>query len=360
MKKITHLIDLNDFNLNIVEQLLDKAIQIKQDVNLYKNLMAGKIMGSIFFEPSTRTQFSFQTAIFKLGGQFLGLTDLNKSSMAKGESFSDTIKIMSLYSDILVIRHSKDGAARAASLISKCPIINGGDGIHLHPTQTLTDLLTIKELKNRLDGLKIGFCGDLKFSRPINSLVRFLLHKKNNEFFFISSKNLQISKFLKDELKKYGNYFIELENLNEIISQLDVLYMTRVQQERFKNVNDYEIEKGNYKLNPTNLKLTKNDLIIMHPLPRVDEIDPQIDSDNRAVYFLQASNGVFARMALISELFGSLHGVQNNVFERSDVLDINCSNENCVSRVALELPKLFYKTENSYRCTYCDEEILTI
>lgn len=349
------LIDLNDFDLVDVENVLDRAIDIKKNVGDFSKSMVGKIMGSLFLEPSTRTQFSFQAAMMRLGGQFLGFSDPQKSSFAKGESFRDTLKIMGIYSDLLVIRHRKDGAARAASMFAGCPVINAGDGVHLHPTQTLVDLLTIRQLKGGCCGLTFGFCGDLKFGRPVNSLVRMLCRYGNNRFVFVSTKEQQISKFLRGFLEERKIGFVECGSLEEVISSLDVLYMTRVQRERFKNPVDYENQKGRFRLNKKVLGAAKSDLVVLHPLPRNDEIDCEVDSDGRAAYFLQAENGIYGRMALILQLFDEFKGRVDDCFGDAKIFNRVCLNENCITRFEVDLPQFFSEKNGYLNCSYCDE-----
>lgn len=354
-----NFVDLNDFSLDEVQGLIEKAAEIKSKPSVFSNKMAGKILASLFFEASTRTQFSFQAAMLRLGGQFLGFSNPKTSSIAKGESFSDTIRIMSSYGDLIAVRHGCDGAARAASFYSKCPVINAGDGIHLHPTQTLADLLTLHQLKRRFNSLTIGVCGDLKFGRPVNSLVRTLSRFGENSFVFISTQELKISNFLKRFVERQHCSFSECCSLEQAIPKLDVLYMTRVQQERFKNAADYEKQKGAFKLTSKVLSLAKPNLILMHPLPRVDEIDNDVDSDNRAAYFLQAENGVYARMALILMLLngqvqkGEKIGSNNKI----KVLSRVCCNERCISRVEPDLPHRFVEKNGFLNCAYCDEEV---
>ena len=293
-----------------------------------------------------------------MGGQCLCFSNIVKSSLAKGESFSDTVKTMSMYSDFIVIRHKCDGAARAASIVAKCPVINAGDGVHLHPTQTLIDLFTIKELKNTLEGLVVGFCGDLKFSRPVNSLVLELCKKFCNKFIFISTNEQKISNYLSDFLKKFDIEFLENTSLEAVISKLDVLYMTRVQKERFQDVADYEKQKSRFILNNKILNSAKSDLSILHPLPRVDEISVEVDCDPRAAYFLQILNGVFVRMALISKILSSFENY--NIVKLSKKIKIEkvCSNANCISHFDSTLPRLFNSVfGDGLFCFYCDKKV---
>ena len=355
-----NFIDLNDFNLNEIQGLLEQAIKIKSNFKMFSKHLNGCILASLFFEPSTRTQFSFQAAMAKLGGQFLGFSNPNVSSISKGESFSDTVKIMGSYADLLVIRHSCDGAARAATFCTDRSIINAGDGIHLHPTQTLADLLTLKQKKQGFSNLVVGVCGDLKFGRPVNSLVRALCQFKGNSFVFISTEELKISSFLKNFIERSHCDYVECNSLEQVISKLDVLYMTRVQRERFKNLDDYNKQKGYFKLTSKLLNLAKSNLLILHPLPRVDEIDCEVDSDCRAAYFLQAENGVYARMALILKLINGEFCKNDNEHDlkfKFEILNRVCSNVNCISRFEPSLPKRFVKKTNFLSCAYCDAKV---
>ena len=348
-----HLIDLDDFSLNEIDSIINKAIEIKNNQHKFLDVMHGKIIGTLFYEPSTRTQMSFQTAMLKLGGQVIGFNNPQNSSIAKGENFKDTIKVIGGYADIIAIRHPLEGAAKAASLFSDCPIINAGDGSHLHPTQTLTDLLTISEQKNTLSGLNLGFCGDLKYGRTVHSLVKMMLKYENNKFIFISTKELQIPKYIKDMIIASGNYYEELFSLEDAIEKLDILYMTRIQRERFKSMQDYNMQKNVFKLTTDKLERASPNMIILHPLPRVDEIDIAVDNDPRALYFKQASNGVFVRMALI------LHILSAKNTEAVERINLNecCTNKLCITNHEKYLPHYFKKNKNDYFCEYCSREL---
>lgn len=349
-----HLVDLDDFSLEEVESILNKAIYIKSNMSKFSNTMSGKIIATLFYEPSTRTQMSFQTAMIKLGGQVIGFDNPTNSSIAKGEDLKDTIKIISEYADIIAIRHSLEGAARAASCFSSCPVINAGDGGHLHPTQTLTDLLTIKELKNSFSNLTFGFCGDLKHGRTVHSLVKMLLRYKNNKFIFISTDHLKIPDYIKKMIIESKNQFEESSSLENSIDKLDILYMTRIQKERFKfEKTAFSSKKSFFKLEKNTLKKAKSDMLVLHPLPRVDEIDFEVDSDPRATYFRQAANGVFARMALIT------HVLSAPKVENFPAVTINkcCCNDRCVTNFEKYLPKRFIKNKESYFCEYCSQKL---
>lgn len=305
MENIKHLIEPDDLTVAELKELVDLGLEIYKDPSKYSELGKGKIMASLFFEPSTRTKFSFDSAMMRLGGNVIGFADATTSSTSKGESLADTIKVMSFYSDIIVMRHPKEGAPKLASEHSEVPIINGGDGGHQHPTQTLTDLLTIQNYKGTLSGHKIGLCGDLKFGRTVHSLIKTLSKFPGNTFYLVSPKDLQIPSSLKWALKnKYNVDFTEVENLDEVINDLDILYMTRIQKERFFNEEDYIRLKNSYIIDNAKIKNAKEDMIILHPLPRVNEIAYEVDSDKRAVYFEQSRLGVYVRMALIVKLLG--------------------------------------------------------
>ena len=303
MAKIKHLIEPDDLSNLEIEALVDLGLKMYNSPKEYANHCKGKIMASLFFEPSTRTKFSFDSAMLRLGGDILGFADANTSSASKGESLADTIKVMSFYSDLIVMRHPKEGAPKLASLVSEVPIINAGDGGHQHPTQTLTDLVTIKRFKNGLSGHTIGLCGDLKYGRTVHSLIKTLSRFEGNKFILVSPKELRLPEGLKRQLvAKYNTEFIEVESLDDVIDQMDVLYMTRIQKERFFNEEDYLRLKNSYILTSSKITNAKKDMIIMHPLPRVNEISYEVVEDERAVYFEQSRMGIFVRMALISKL----------------------------------------------------------
>lgn len=303
MKRIKHLIDIKDLNTIEINELIKVANDIITNKEKYKKSCDGKILATLFFEPSTRTRLSFESAMLYLGGDVLGFSEAASSSISKGESVSDTIKVVSSYSDIIVMRHPKEGAPLVASDKSDVPVINAGDGGHNHPTQTLTDLLTISREKGRLDNLTIGLCGDLKFGRTVHSLITAMSRYKNIKFILISPTELKLPEYVKEEVLEKNNIeYIETKDIEEYINELDVLYMTRVQKERFFNEDDYIRLKDYYILNKEKIEKAKKDLCVMHPLPRVNEISTDIDDDPRAAYFRQAENGKFIRMALILKL----------------------------------------------------------
>ena len=299
-----NLIDPMDFSIKELDDIFSLADKILENPKKYSKVCEGKLLATIFYEPSTRTRLSFEAAMLRLGGRVLGFSDANCSSVSKGESLEDTIKIISGYTDVIAIRHPEEGSAQIASINSYVPVINAGDGGHQHPTQTLTDLFTIKKLKGSFSNHTIGLCGDLKFGRTVHSLVKALSRYENNKFIFISPEELKIPDYIKEFLIEGKIQFEEVKKLEDVIEDLDVLYMTRVQKERFKNQEEYIRLKDTYVLDEEKMRMTKNDMIVLHPLPRVNEIDIKVDKDNRACYFKQARLGMFARMALIAKLLG--------------------------------------------------------
>ena len=300
-----HLIDIKDVSVEEIEEMIKVAKDIIKSPNKYENKCNHKKLATLFFEPSTRTRLSFEAAMLELGGNILGFSSASTSSAAKGESVSDTIQVVGCYADIIAIRHPKEGAPLVASLKSKIPIINAGDGGHNHPTQTLTDLLTISYKKNRLSNLTIGLCGDLKFGRTVHSLISALSRYTGIKFILISPEELKIPNYIKEDiLEKNNTQYIETNDIEEFMEELDVLYMTRVQKERFFNEEDYVRLKDYYILNNKKLEKAKSNLCIMHPLPRVNEISTEVDNDPRACYFDQALYGKYIRMALIMKMLG--------------------------------------------------------
>ena len=300
--KIKHLIDIKDLTKKEIDELIKVANDIIDNRDKYSHKCNDKILATLFFEPSTRTRLSFESAMLRLGGKVLGFSEAASSSTAKGESLGDTIRVVGGYSDIIVMRHPKEGAPTVAINNSIVPIINAGDGGHNHPTQTLTDLLTIKREKGKLDNLTIGLCGDLKFGRTVHSLITAMTRYKNIKFILISPKELKLPDYMKETLEKNKIEYIETNDIEEYMSELDVLYMTRVQKERFFNEEDYLRLKDYYILTKEKLNKAKKDLTILHPLPRVTEISKEVDNDPRAKYFEQAYNGVYIRMSLILKL----------------------------------------------------------
>ena len=298
-----HLMSPLDFSVEEVDRLLDLAADIKANPEKYAHACEGKKLATLFYEPSTRTRLSFEAAMLNLGGRVLGFSSADPSSASKGESVADTIRIISCYADICAMRHPKEGAPLVASMHSSIPVINAGDGGHQHPTQTLTDLMTIRSEKGRLDNFTIGLCGDLKFGRTVHSLIKALIRYPNIKFVLISPDELRLPDYIRDDvLLRNNQQFEEVVRLEDALPQLDLLYMTRVQKERFFNEEDYVRMKDFYILDKAKLALAKPDMQILHPLPRVNEIEPEVDDDPRAIYFKQAQYGVYVRMALILTL----------------------------------------------------------
>ena len=298
-----HLIDPLDFSVEEIDALLDLAGEIERNREKYSHLCDGRTLATLFYEPSTRTRLSFEAAMLNLGGRVLGFASADSSSAAKGESISDTIRVVSCYADICAIRHPKEGAPKVASQFSGIPVINAGDGGHQHPTQTLTDLLTIRSLKGRLGELTIGLCGDLKFGRTVHSLIKSLSRYQGIRFALISPDELRLPDYIRKEvLDREGIPYEEVSDLEDVMGKLDILYMTRVQRERFFNEEDYVRLKDCYILTSKKMAAAKPDMAVLHPLPRVNEIATEVDSDPRAAYFKQAQYGVYVRMALIATL----------------------------------------------------------
>ena len=300
-----HLLSPLDLSVSELTDLLDLARDISKDPKKYSHVCDGKKLATLFYEPSTRTRLSFESAMLNLGGSVLGFSSANSSSASKGESVSDTIRVISCYADICAMRHPKEGAPMVAASKSSIPVINAGDGGHQHPTQTLTDLMTIRELRGSLDNFTIGLCGDLKFGRTVHSLINSLVRYSNVRFVLISPKELRIPDYIRDDVLSANNAeFIEVESLEEAIPQLDILYMTRVQRERFFSEDEYLRMKDFYVLDTAKMTLAKDNMYVLHPLPRVNEISVEVDDDPRAAYFKQVQYGVYVRMALIMTLLG--------------------------------------------------------
>lgn len=297
-----HLMNPLDLTIEELDQLFDLANDMERNPEKYANSCKGKKLASCFYEPSTRTRLSFEAAMMNLGGNVLGFSDATSSSATKGESVSDTIRVISCYADICAMRHPKEGAPLVASLKSTIPVINAGDGGHQHPTQTLTDLLTIRSLKGRLNNFTIGLCGDLKFGRTVHSLIDALSRYDNITFLFISPDELRVPEYILQTLREKNIPYEEVIRLEDVLPSLDLLYMTRVQRERFFNEEDYVRLKDFYILNKKKMKLANKDMLVLHPLPRVNEISVEVDADERAVYFKQSEYGVYVRMALIYTL----------------------------------------------------------
>ena len=298
-----HLLNPLDFSVGEIEQLLDLASDIEKNPDRYAHVWDGKKIATLFYEPSTRTRLSFEAAMLNLGGSVLGFASADSSSAAKGESVSDTIRVISCFADICAMRHPKEGAPMVASTKSSIPVINAGDGGHQHPTQTLTDLMTIRSLKGRIDNLTVGLCGDLKFGRTVHSLINALVRYTGIRFVLISPPELRVPEYIREDVLESNHIeYREVENLDDAMPDLDILYMTRVQKERFFNEEDYIRMKDCYILDKKKMALAKEDMFVLHPLPRVNEIAVEVDEDPRAAYFKQVQYGVYVRMALIMTL----------------------------------------------------------
>ncbi len=351
---LRNLIDIEDLTREEWEELYELASRIIADPLAFNTTLQGRVMASLFYEPSTRTNFSFQTAMLRLGGSVFGFADPNSTSAAKGETMKDTIKMVGAYSDIIVMRSPKEGAAKAASLYSEVPVINAGDGGHMHPTQTLADLTTIAQRRGTLDGLNIGLCGDLKNGRTVHSLIKALSKFQNTTFYLISPRDLAVPNYMLEFLHENNQKFCEVTSLESTIPILDVLYMTRIQRERFTDPSEYDRLKGTYVLTRSKLQRAKPELLVMHPLPRVDEIAQDVDDDPRAVYFEQARYGMFARMALLTKLIEQGRKKPDPVTVGEGPL---CHNRTCVTQTELYLPPLTKEVGGKCCCAYCDKEI---
>ncbi len=355
--KYINLIDLNDYPVSWWDQLLELGHEIRLSPEKFSDSCKGKIMGTLFYEPSTRTQMSFQTAMLRLGGTVIGFDNPATSSVAKGENIKDTTKIVSSYADIMVMRHPVAGSVKAAALTADCPVINAGDGGHLHPTQTLTDLMTLKEEKGSLQDLTIGLCGDLKNGRTVHSLIKAMTCYKGNRFVLISTPELALPMYIKDVLSAGGFEYKEVTSLEEAIGSLDVLYMTRIQRERFPSEEDYQAQKGSYILDRRKMLMAKKDMIVLHPLPRVDEIAIEVDSDSRAMYFKQAKYGMYIRMSLILTILNK-NGVPAPLICGRPLPAVRCSNPGCITNHEEYLPRYFIGSGDTVICEYCDERTL--
>ena len=353
------LIDIVDFSVEELQELLETACDISGNPAKYADACRGKKLATLFFEPSTRTRLSFEAAMYELGGNVIGFSEASSSSASKGESMADTAKILSCYADIMAIRHPKEGAPYVAATNASIPVINAGDGGHCHPTQTLADLLTIYRENGRLNNLTVGCCGDLKYGRTVHSLISALARYENIKVILISPEELALPKYVKYEvLEKYGMEYVETTSLEEAMPELDVLYMTRIQRERFDSFDEYERLKDSYILTPEKMAAAKETMRVLHPLPRVNEISVKVDEDPRAAYFRQALNGKYMRMALILKLLKeAAEGKQ--MPQEDTVVDsrLVCDNPRCISSIEQELPHKFRLVDAErgiYRCIYCE------
>ena len=353
------LIDIVDFSVEEIQQLLETACDISENPAKYAERCHGKKLATLFFEPSTRTRLSFEAAMMELGGNVIGFSEASSSSASKGESMADTAKILSCYADIMAIRHPKEGAPYVAAKNASIPVINAGDGGHCHPTQTLADLLTIYRENGRLNDLTIGFCGDLKYGRTVHSLISAMGRYQNIKIILVSPEELKLPKYVKYEvLDKYNMEYVETTSLEEAMPELDVLYMTRIQRERFDSFDEYERLKDSYILTPEKMQSAKQTMRVLHPLPRVNEISVKVDEDPRAAYFRQALNGKYMRMALILKLLDeAARGVQMEEIRDVVTDQFVCDNPRCISSTEQELAHAFKcvnREKGIYRCIYCE------
>lgn len=358
MRSLNSILELS---VEELDELVSTAKDIIAHPENYWDKCAHKKLATLFYEPSTRTRLSFESAMIELGGQVIGFSEASSSSAAKGESMADTAKIISCYADIMAIRHPKEGAPYVASQAASIPVINAGDGGHNHPTQTLADLLTISREMGRLNNLTIGLCGDLKYGRTVHSLVEAMSRYEGIRFVFISPKELKIPGFIRyNVLEKLHIPYTEVSSLEEAMGNLDVLYMTRIQRERFDDPREYERLKDSYILDTEKMKLAKAQMCVLHPLPRVNEISVKVDADPRAAYFRQALNGKFMRMALILKLLeeAERNPVKQPLPVEDLIYDRVCRNPKCISQTEQELPQIFRCTDKAagiYRCIYCEQ-----
>lgn len=351
MLKTHSLIEPQDLSVKEIEELFVLADDIKNRPELYVNACAGKLMGTLFYEPSTRTRLSFASAMNRLGGRVVGFSDPGSSSVTKGETVADTARMLSAYADIIVMRHPYEGAPKVASLYSDIPVINAGDGGHNHPTQTLTDLYTMHTVFGRTSDLKVAICGDLKFGRTVHSLIQAMSRYENVEFVLISPEELRLPRYLREFLQENKVPFTEVDKIEDAIADCDVLYMTRIQRERFSDESEYERLKDYYVLDAEKMKLAKDDMIVMHPLPRVKEISREVDYDPRARYFRQARYGMFIRMALILKLLEVGYQPKQT---RLVPTKYRCKNPRCICNLENEPQQMLEIAPNEYRCLYCD------
>ncbi len=347
-----HLLDPTDLSVAEVEEIIERALDIIAHKEQYADACRGKKLATLFYEPSTRTRLSFTAAMMELGGNVLGFSDARNSSVSKGETVADTIRVVSAFADIVAMRHYKEGAPRVASEYSRIPIINAGDGGHSHPTQTLTDLLTIRRELGHFDHLTVGLCGDLKYGRTVHSLIKAMRRYEGVHFVLISPEELRLPDYMKSEL---GDNYRECTTLEEAMPLVDVLYMTRVQQERFADKAEYERLKDAFILDAEKMALGKKDMIVLHPLPRVNEITVEVDKDPRAAYFRQVENGKYVRMALIYTLLQWKE--QTLPAMQAEATDVVCSNDRCISVSEPVEKKAYRDADGILRCFYCDHAL---
>ncbi|MBE6692864.1 MAG: aspartate carbamoyltransferase [Ruminococcaceae bacterium] len=353
------VIDILDLSVEEIDELIATACDMIANPKKYSELCRGKKIATLFFEPSTRTRLSFESAMYELGGNVIGFSDAKNTSISKGETVADTARMISCYADIIAMRHPLEGAPLVASLNASIPVINAGDGGHAHPTQTLADLLTIYREKGRFNNLTVGFCGDLKYGRPVHSLIHALSRYMGIKIVLIAPDELVLPDYIKKEvIEKHGIPYVETDCLEDVLPELDILYMTRVQGERFDDQAEYERLKDCYVLNAEKLKMAKSDMSILHPLPRVDEINVDVDDDPRACYFKQAANGKQMRKALILKLLAE---AENNKKEMREAFvpmeECCCNNMRCITKTERGLKPAAVQTENGLRCAYCESEL---
>ncbi len=347
-----HLLDPTDLSTQEIDSVINRALDIIAHPEQYAETCKGKKLATLFYEPSTRTRLSFTAAMMELGGNVLGFSDAKSSSVSKGETVADTVRVVSAFADIIAMRHYKEGAPHVASEFSRIPVINAGDGGHSHPTQTMTDLLTIRRELGRFDHLTIGLCGDLKYGRTVHSLIKAMRRYEGTRFVLISPAELRLPDYMKQEL---GNNYNEVQTLEEAIPMLDVLYMTRVQQERFADLDEYERLKDAFILDTTKMALGRQSMIVLHPLPRVNEISGEVDTDPRAAYFRQVENGKYVRMALIYTLLQWKNKEQTQPSTR--ITQQPCHNDRCIATTEPVAHKIYTDAEGNTRCFYCDHLI---
>ena len=357
-----HLIDIQDFSIDELNELIGVASDIIEHPEKYSDACRGKKLATLFFEPSTRTRLSFEAAMLELGGSVIGFSEANSSSASKGESIADTAKVISCYADIMAMRHPKEGAPFVASINATVPVINAGDGGHCHPTQTLADLLTIHREKGRLNNITVGFCGDLKYGRTVHSLISALARYEGIKIVLISPEELRVPSYVRYEvIEKNGMNYVETTDLEAAMPELDVLYMTRIQRERFADPDEYERLKDSYILTLDKLDGAKTDLSILHPLPRVNEISVKVDDDPRACYFKQVLNGKYMRMALILRLLDAAKKGETGAVHEGELLKdtLTCTNPSCITSTEQELAHIFRVVDAERgicRCLYCESK----
>lgn len=358
-----HLIDPTDLTRKETEEIIDLALDIIGNREKYAEVCKGKKLATLFYEPSTRTRLSFTSAMMELGGNVIGFSDAKNTSVSKGETVADTVQVISCFADIIAMRHYEEGAALVAAMNARVPVINAGDGSHSHPTQTLTDLLTIRREIGRFDNITIGFCGDLRFGRTVHSLIKALSRYEGVKVVLIAPEQLRLPDYMKHEVcDKNGIPYVEVSTMEEVMPELDVLYMTRVQKERFLDEDEFDRLKDSFILTPEKLKAARPELRVLHPLPRVNEITVEVDKDPRAAYFRQVENGKFVRMALILTLlkWAKENPANDGVFYPEGTLrnELQCSNRRCISNME-NVDTLFRPCDDGiekHRCVYCESK----